>query len=156
MVSGCRRGSTFLSHFRDQHSDIVTERHWVAVANTAVKPAQQSFATLELYSLAVFADLSVVKVGNVRSTPARIADTEVSTESDTAIAFGLVDPTQGFWRLLNEDESVTGFFFGNPEDHPIMGDWNCDGVDTPGMYRRADGYVYLRNANLDTLSWLRK
>ena len=29
----------------------------------------------------------------------------------------------------------------------MMGDWDCDGVDTPGMYRRSDGYVYLRNSN---------
>jgi hypothetical protein len=28
-----------------------------------------------------------------------------------------------------------------------MGDWNGDGVDTPGLYRRSDGYVYLRNTN---------
>ncbi|HHC07442.1 MAG TPA: hypothetical protein ENK55_01815 [Actinobacteria bacterium] len=28
-----------------------------------------------------------------------------------------------------------------------MGDWDCDGVDTPGLYRRSDGYVYLRNSN---------
>jgi hypothetical protein len=28
-----------------------------------------------------------------------------------------------------------------------MGDWDCDGIDTPGMYRRSDGYVYLRNSN---------
>jgi hypothetical protein len=28
-----------------------------------------------------------------------------------------------------------------------MGDWDCDGVDTPGLYRQSDGYVYLRNTN---------
>jgi hypothetical protein len=28
-----------------------------------------------------------------------------------------------------------------------MGDWNCDGIDTPGLYRQSDGYVYLRNSN---------
>jgi hypothetical protein len=28
-----------------------------------------------------------------------------------------------------------------------MGDWDCDGVDTPGLYRRSDGLVYLRNSN---------
>jgi hypothetical protein len=39
------------------------------------------------------------------------------------------------------------FFFGNPGDVPFYGDWDCDGVDTPGLYRRSDGYVYLRNSN---------
>jgi hypothetical protein len=28
-----------------------------------------------------------------------------------------------------------------------MGDWDCDGVDTPGLYRQSDGFVYLRNSN---------
>ncbi|HSJ70085.1 MAG TPA: hypothetical protein VLA29_00375, partial [Acidimicrobiia bacterium] len=42
---------------------------------------------------------------------------------------------------------VTSFFYGNPGDFPIMGDWNCDGIDTPGMYRQSDGFVYLRNSN---------
>jgi hypothetical protein len=28
-----------------------------------------------------------------------------------------------------------------------MGDWDCDGVDTPGLYRQTDGFVYLRNTN---------
>ena len=29
----------------------------------------------------------------------------------------------------------------------MMGDWDCDGVDTPGLYRQSDGHVYLRNSN---------
>jgi len=29
----------------------------------------------------------------------------------------------------------------------MSGDWDCDGIDTPGMYRVSDGYVYLRNSN---------
>jgi hypothetical protein len=28
-----------------------------------------------------------------------------------------------------------------------MGDWDCDGVDTPGLYRQTDGLVYLSNTN---------
>ena len=39
------------------------------------------------------------------------------------------------------------FYFGNPGDYPFMGDWDCDDVDTPGLYRQSDGYVYLRNSN---------
>ena len=42
---------------------------------------------------------------------------------------------------------MDGFFFGNPGDVPFMGDWNGDGVATPGLYRQSDGYVYLRNSN---------
>ena len=39
------------------------------------------------------------------------------------------------------------FYFGNPEDDPFLGDWDGDGIDTPGLYRPSDGKVYLRNSN---------
>ena len=64
--------------------------------------------------------------------------------SDT---IGLVDPAQGLWYLRDEAGGVRSFFYGNPGDVPLVGDWDCDGIDTPGMYRRSDGYVYLRNSN---------
>ncbi len=65
-------------------------------------------------------------------------------EADTV---GLVDPTQGRWYLRDASGATTSFFFGNPGDVPFVGDWDCDGVDTPGLYRQSDGFVYLRNAN---------
>ena len=60
-----------------------------------------------------------------------------------------VDPG-GKWRLAHRNEWGTEdseFYFGDPGDEPFMGDWDCDGIDTPGLYRRSDGYVYLRNSN---------
>ena len=60
---------------------------------------------------------------------------------------GVVDPDTGVWRLRTEEGHTATFFFGNPGDAPVMGDWNCDGIDTPGLYRRSDGYAYLRNTN---------
>jgi hypothetical protein len=61
---------------------------------------------------------------------------------------GVVDPAQGFWWLRDADTgSTTSFYFGNPGDIPFAGDWDCDGIDTPGLYRQVDGYVYLRNSN---------
>lgn len=68
---------------------------------------------------------------------------------------GLVDPSQGLWHLRNGSDEVTSFFFGNPSDYPMMGDWDCDGVDTPGMYRQSDGYVYLRNSNTQGIADIR-
>jgi hypothetical protein len=59
---------------------------------------------------------------------------------------GLVDPTSGVWHL-RRGGVMSSFFYGNPGDTPFMGDWNCDGIDTPGLYRRSDGFVYLRNSN---------
>jgi hypothetical protein len=60
---------------------------------------------------------------------------------------GLVDPRTGLWCLRGAYGQLEAFYFGNPGDEPLMGDWNCDGVDTPGLYRRSDGFVYLRNTN---------
>ncbi len=60
---------------------------------------------------------------------------------------GLVDPAAGLWQLRDGNGKITGFFYGNPGDFPMMGDWDCDGVDTPGLYRQSDGFVYLRNSN---------
>ena len=60
---------------------------------------------------------------------------------------GFFDPTQGLWHLNTRGGSPGSFYFGNPGDYPIVGDWNCNGTDTPGLYRRSDGYVYLRNQN---------
>ena len=62
---------------------------------------------------------------------------------------GLVD-SGGEWLLwdgLGAGSGLDGFYFGNPGDVPFMGDWDGDGVATPGLYRRSDGFVYLRNSN---------
>jgi hypothetical protein len=59
---------------------------------------------------------------------------------------GMVDTATGRWTLL-EGSAKTSFFFGNPGDVPFVGDWNCDGDETPGLYRQTDGFAYLRNTN---------
>lgn len=60
---------------------------------------------------------------------------------------GLVDPGTGAWTLRDENTNTKTIVYGNPGDVPFMGDWDCDGVDTPGLYRQSDGFVYLRNSN---------
>ena len=50
--------------------------------------------------------------------------------------------TSTTWGILD-----TSFYYGNPGDYPFVGDWDGDGIETPGLYRQSDGYVYLRNAN---------
>ncbi|HHC09474.1 MAG TPA: M15 family peptidase [Actinobacteria bacterium] len=64
---------------------------------------------------------------------------------------GFVDDL-GRWHLAEfpgADHDTDVFYYGNPDDVPFMGDWDCDGIDTPGLYRRSDGYVYLRDANTE-------
>ncbi|MDH3306705.1 MAG: hypothetical protein OEO77_04195, partial [Acidimicrobiia bacterium] len=61
----------------------------------------------------------------------------------------------GQWSLKEVPATVStraDFFYGNPGDVAFSGDWNCDGIDTPGAYRRSDGYVYLRNANTEGIA----
>jgi Right handed beta helix region len=60
---------------------------------------------------------------------------------------GVVDPATGNWTLRSENTNTKTIVYGNPGDVPFMGDWNCDGVDTPGLYRRSDGFAYLSNRN---------
>ena len=58
------------------------------------------------------------------------------------------------WSDLAEAHEQS-FYFGNPGDVAFAGDWDCDGVDTPGLYRQSDGYVYLRNSNTQGVADIR-
>lgn len=81
---------------------------------------------------------------------------DASMALTTTSMTGLVDMSQGLWSLSAPRTDLVGsFFFGNPGDFPIVGDWDCDGVDTPGMYRQSDGYVYLRNSNTQGIADIR-
>jgi hypothetical protein len=55
----------------------------------------------------------------------------------------------GEWTVYDfaGDSDPATFYFGNPGDMPFMGDWDGDGIATPGLYRQSDGYVYLRDSN---------
>ncbi len=66
---------------------------------------------------------------------------------DHTDVLGLVDPATGRWYLGIGAGDVDAFYYGDPGDEPFLGDWDCDGVDTPGLYRKLDGHVYLRNSN---------
>ena len=58
--------------------------------------------------------------------------------------------TGGRWSLWEDligTPGVSSFFFGDPGDVPFMGDWDGDGVATPGLYRQSDGFVYVRFSN---------
>jgi hypothetical protein len=69
---------------------------------------------------------------------------------------GLVDPTSGQWRLYDgAGEMVTEFYYGNPGDYPFIGDWDGDGIETPGLYRQSDGFAYLRNLNTQGIADIR-
>ncbi|MGB7859742.1 MAG: glycosyl hydrolase, partial [Acidimicrobiia bacterium] len=50
----------------------------------------------------------------------------------------------GKFRIWNNATSGVvqkTFYYGHPGDVAFSGDWDCDGVETLGLYRRSDGYV---------------
>ncbi|MDH3306778.1 MAG: right-handed parallel beta-helix repeat-containing protein [Acidimicrobiia bacterium] len=51
------------------------------------------------------------------------------------------------WSELVPGAPTTSFFYGNPGDVALMGDWDGDGIKTPAMYRPTNGFMYLRNSN---------
>ena len=59
------------------------------------------------------------------------------------------------WETISAPRVTTSFYFGNPGDVAFAGDWDCDGVDTPGLYRQSDGFVYLRNSNTQGIADIR-
>jgi len=58
--------------------------------------------------------------------------------------------SEGVWGVLDRlklSSPISTFYFGNPGDLPFMGDWDGDGLATPGLYRQSDGFVYVRDSN---------
>ena len=83
-----------------------------------------------------------------------IAGSANAVSNDAGV--GLVDPTTGEWFLRDPGTGeTTHFYFGNPGDTPFVGDWDCNGIDTPGLHRASDGYVYLRNSNTQGVADIR-
>ncbi|MBT8200187.1 MAG: PQQ-dependent sugar dehydrogenase [Acidimicrobiia bacterium] len=82
----------------------------------------------------------VVLVGLERVTIALHAGVSEATDSPA-----LFDPTSGRWQVTDVYGSTRHFYYGNPGDLPLLGDWDCDGFDTPGMFRPSNGFVYITN-----------
>jgi len=85
---------------------------------------------------------------------------ETSTEDEAVRSFvtsvlggpdsvGVMDPASAFWLLLRADGTTVEFTLGDPGDVPVLGDWDCDGIETPGAYRPSTGQVFLRNTAED-------
>jgi lysophospholipase L1-like esterase len=59
----------------------------------------------------------------------------------------LVEPN-GRWHIRIPGQADRTFWYGNPGDIPLFGDWNGDGRDTPGAWRPGPGggYAYMTNS----------
>ncbi|MBT8462459.1 MAG: hypothetical protein KJO44_08015, partial [Gemmatimonadetes bacterium] len=58
----------------------------------------------------------------------------------------LVEPG-GLWHIRRPGVPDYTFYFGAPGDTPLFGDWDGDGIDTPGAWRRGagGGLAYMTN-----------
>jgi murein DD-endopeptidase MepM/ murein hydrolase activator NlpD len=70
-------------------------------------------------------------------------------EGATCDTLAFVKPNSTFFLhdQIRRGPVVDSFFYGDPGDVPLMGDWDCDGEATPAMYRPSNGFMYLRNSN---------
>ena len=56
-----------------------------------------------------------------------------------------VDPNTARWQVRHVDGTLDTFYFGLPGDVPLFGDWDCDGIDSAGMWRPSTGSMYLQD-----------
>jgi hypothetical protein len=98
---------------------------------------------------------TVTATDTVPSTATRDFIITIGPVPPVADLVGLVDPASGIWSLRGAAGGITTFYYGNPGDVPFVGDWDCDGDDTPGLYRQSDGFVYLRNSNTQGIADIR-
>lgn len=90
--------------------------------------------------------IAAVAITILMADRADAAETCTGSDCDT-VAFVDTHAVFNLYQDLRPSSLIGRFYYGNPGDEPLMGDWNCDGEQTPGMYRRSTGLVYLRNTN---------
>ena len=68
-----------------------------------------------------------------------------ATANEETVGFASFD--NGRWYLHSAGAEHPGerFAFGAPTHQPLLGDWDCDGTDTVGMF--GAGRAYMRNSN---------
>ncbi|MGI9585040.1 MAG: hypothetical protein ACR2N7_05565 [Acidimicrobiia bacterium] len=117
-------------------------RVWTGSLAQGWKDAVASGATTYTWPLTSWFSPGALRLGDAPPE-------DVPCDKGPCDAVATVD-SGGQWSVWDELSSTTAtndFFFGNPGDTPFMGDWNGDGIATPGLYRQSDGYVYVRFSN---------
>ena len=89
--------------------------------------------------------------GETQKTVAVTVYPDTTSEADETFTLNLSSPSS---NLATPDAQAVAtivddvrFGFGQAGDIAIVGDWNGDGVDTPGVFRGSTGTFYLRNSN---------
>ncbi len=81
--------------------------------------------------------------------PAAHAGAQAPSEAHAPVALAAFDSASGRWYLHPPGSAhpAERFFFGQTGDVGLMGDWDCDGVDTVGTFNPNTGLATLRNSN---------
>ena len=138
-------GSTVLANDTDPDGETL-------IATLEVHPAHASSFSLSNDGTftyvhdgsATASDSFTYRAKDARSGVSNIARATITIGAIDSV--GLVDPSTGLW-YLQVFSMGSSFYYGNPGDVPFVGDWNCNGFDTPGLYRQSDGFAYLRDSN---------
>ncbi|NDJ62965.1 MAG: VWA domain-containing protein, partial [Chloroflexi bacterium] len=84
----------------------------------------------------------VIAINNIACTLPPVVGTE---------GIGIYDSARALWLLRNSlttgIEDINFVFGGLPGSLPVAGDWNGDGIDTPGIFVPSTGAWYLRDTN---------
>ena len=82
------------------------------------------------------------------------SDSPCPADAEDCDTVALVDEASRFHvrERMAHRQPVHAFFFGEPGDVPLMGDWDCDGESTPAMYRPSNGFAYFTNRNQSSVA----
>ncbi|MBX3082002.1 MAG: hypothetical protein KF716_10250 [Anaerolineae bacterium] len=76
----------------------------------------------------------------------------ITIVAGTPETVGIFRPADGTFYLRNSNTTGTAdrqISFGLATDLPIVGDWNGDGIDSPGVYRASTGEFFLTDSTHD-------
>ncbi len=83
------------------------------------------------------------------STESQAVDSFVRSVLGGPDSVGVMDPGSAYWLLLQADGLPTEFTFGDAGDIAFVGDWDRDGIATPGVWRQSTKRVHLRNSTVE-------
>jgi hypothetical protein len=144
MYLGSELSFLFGSTFENHGSVTVVERLGTGSASTCCGSVDNYGSITTLGEVTNLGDAFLNRCGSYFSAGEVIGFPTIEEPCPWPLA--MVDMASGVWHLRVLG-AIDSFYFGNPGDVPFMGDWDCDGTDTPGLYRQSDGHVYLRNSN---------
>ena len=109
-----------------------TEVHHMVPSHAAPRPLFRTVALLVAVAAVLTHAIALAPHADARNGEDRL----ITVDSDAQFAYALENKTGA--------ATATGYF-GSGKDQPLIGDWNCDGTATPGVYRSKFWHFYLSN-----------